>query len=106
MVSRLRYRLVVASYLFLSGVIHLDAEPRRHSRRHIVHAGNGKGVRTVAEIEFIRRTEGTFRHRKIIDGIHQVRLSFSIIAGNAIDIPGELEFLKCDVPEIPDGYSS
>ena len=58
----------------------------------------------MSEIEFIGGRERTFGHGKIVYRIQQIGLALPIVAADAVDIWGKLQFLKLNVPEVRYDY--
>ena len=54
----------------------------------------------VADVEAVRCGKGALGHRKRIDGIEEVGFPLTVVAGDAVDLRREFQFLERDVPEV------
>ena len=96
--------LVVPADFLLPVFFHPHGDPGVRAFRHPVRAGQREGRASVAEIELVDGAEGALRHRKVVDGVHQVRLPLPVVPADAVYVFRERELLQGYVPEILDDY--
>ena len=82
-------RLVIPAHLLIAFGVDLDGESCLGARPHVVGSGDGESLGSMPEIEPVRRSEGALCHRQVPDGVHEIGLPDTVVAGDAIDVRGE-----------------
>ena len=99
MLTHSAYGLSVPGKLFIPAG-HFDGESGFGAVLHGVCASYCKTVRTISAVEPVRARESALCHGKIVDCIQKIGLAFSVVPAYAVDVWGETNLLKGNVPEV------